>query len=197
MTWLYSWPSAGREKAYLKDEESVKLTKLHLKKFLEDVMAHGAPRKLHLVAHSMGNRALTDALTQFAAAAKPPVFNEIILAAPDVNQPEFLTQILPAMRGTGERITLYASSDDVPLKLSRKFHDFPRAGEGLPHLVVADGLETIDASGIDTDMLGHSYFAQARRVLSDLARVICQSHRAMERDLVPVELAGKPYWRIK
>lgn len=194
---LYSWPSAGAEKAYLRDEESVKLTVRHLKGFLDQIIAQGGPRKLHLVAHSMGNRVLTEVLAQFAEKPPVPEFNEIILAAPDVNQQLFLSEILPAMRGIGKRITLYASSDDVPLKLSRKFHDFPRAGEGLPHLVVAEGLDTIDASGIDTDMLGHSYFAQARRVLNDLARVICQSHLARERDLVPVELAGKPYWRIK
>lgn len=98
---LYSWPSAGRTDDYLRDEDSVRLTVEHLKAFLTDITHHAAPRKLHLVAHSMGNRALTEVLHHFVRTEGKPIFNEIILAAPDVNRTLFLTQILPKIRGQG------------------------------------------------------------------------------------------------
>lgn len=94
-------------------------------------------------------------------------------------------------------MTLYASSDDLPLTLSRRFHDYPRAGEGVPHLIVANGIETIDATGIDTDMLGHSYFAQARPVIEDIASVVCKSYEIGRRSLEESSTEGLKYWKIK
>jgi len=39
-------------------------------------------------------------------------------------------------------------------------------------LVVVPGVETIDASHVDTSLLGHSYFAETRSVLSDMFYLI-------------------------
>ena len=194
---LYSWPSAGETGLYLKDEETIDLTVDHLKGFLDQLISQVRPAKLHLVAHSMGNRALTRVLQTFQEAHPEPVFNEIILAAPDVNRVVFLERILPGISGTGKRITLYASSDDVPLQVSRRFHDYPRAGEGPPHLVLVDGVETIDASGINTDFLAHSYFAQARPVIQDIADVVLKGYPPARRRLEKVTGAdGTAYWAI-
>ena len=70
------------------------------------------------------------------------------------------------------RITLYASSNDEAIKLSKKVHAYPRAGESGPDIVVVPGLDTIDVSNVDTSLLGHSYFAEKRTVISDLFYLI-------------------------
>jgi hypothetical protein len=62
---------------------------------------------------------------------------------------------------------------------------------------VANGIETIDATGIDTDMLGHSYFAQARPVIDDLASVVCKGDEIGRRSLDESIREGLKYWKIK
>jgi hypothetical protein len=59
-----------------------------------------------------------------------------------------------------ERTTLYASGRDLPVHLSAKLHDAPRAGYFIPYCV-APGVDTIAVPNFDVDLLGHSYFAQA------------------------------------
>lgn len=55
---LYSWPSKGRAQDYSADEESIQWTTDHLRKFLEDVARKSGARRIQIIAHSMGNRAL-------------------------------------------------------------------------------------------------------------------------------------------
>ena len=71
------------------------------------------------------------------------------------------THLEPRIVDTAQRITLYASSRDRALQVSRRLHDYPRAGDSGEELTVVEGVETIDASVIDTSLLGHSYFADA------------------------------------
>jgi hypothetical protein len=65
---LYSWPSEGTEVGYPVDQNNNEWTVEHLRWFLEDVSARSGAEMIHLVAHSMGNRALTYALRQIATA---------------------------------------------------------------------------------------------------------------------------------
>jgi hypothetical protein len=57
-------------------------------------------------------------------------------------------------------------------------HGNPRAGEPL---LVIPGLDTIDASAIDTDFLGHSYFSDNWPLLSDIHSIIFKDSPPGER----------------
>ena len=52
---------------------------------------------------------------------------------------------------------------------SKKIHGNPRAGEPL---LLVPGMDTIDASAIDTDFLAHSYFSDNWLLLSDIHALI-------------------------
>ena len=84
---MYSWPSKGKLAAYTADEATIDWATPHLEKFLETVAVQSHATTVHLIAHSMGNRALTRAL--FAIAEKhagvPPMFKHVFLAAPDID----------------------------------------------------------------------------------------------------------------
>src|SRR5258708_34306246 len=84
---MYSWPSRGKLAAYTADESTIDWTTPHLEKFLETVAAQSHATTVHLIAHSMGNRALTRAL--FAIAEKhpgvPPMSRHVFLAAPEID----------------------------------------------------------------------------------------------------------------
>jgi esterase/lipase superfamily enzyme len=194
---LYSWPSANSVSSYLADEATIDWTKPHLRNFLTDVASTTGAQTVHVIAHSMGNRALTRILEGISPPTDPPLFNQIVLAAPDIDSGEFL-HLAEAIQHKAKRITLYASSNDQAIKLSKNIHEYPRAGESGPDIVVAPGLDTIDASNVDTSMLGHSYFAEKRTVISDLFYLIRDGKGPDERhSLEPRTSSRGQYWAFK
>jgi esterase/lipase superfamily enzyme len=173
---LYSWPSKGDLDGYSADEGTIIWTTPHLKAFLRQVALQSNARTVHLIAHSMGNRALTQALADLAASpggtAQPQLhFREVILAAPDVDRDVF-EQLADAISKTADRVTLYASSHDEALAASKRLHEGPRAGEAGQGLLVMKGIDTIDVSTVDTSFLGHSYFGDNTSVISDIQRLL-------------------------
>jgi len=197
---MYSWPSAGKLASYPVDEATVEWSQGNLQRFLVDFLDTAGAERVYLIAHSMGNRALTRALAG-AVTARPDLrarIAEIILTAPDIDAQVFRDQIAPALLSAGRPITLYASSKDEALGASRKFHSYPRAGESGAALTVVSGIDTIDATDVDTSLLGHSYFAQARPVIQDLYDLITHGKRATERGgLRKVDSASGTYWSFE
>jgi esterase/lipase superfamily enzyme len=171
---LYSWPSRGKFLGYFVDEDSSeKLTVPHLTEFLNMISTRSGARIIHLIAHSMGNRALTAALREVSAPVarrSTPIFREVVLTAPDIDAEYFRNEIAPQIRSKAGRITLYASSNDNALCAAKLFKwGYARAGEAPGgKVLVVPGVDSIDASAVNTSLMGHSYFGDNRSVLSDL-----------------------------
>ena len=65
-------------------------------------------------------------------------------------------------------------------------------------MVVARGIETIDATEVDTSFVGHSYFAEARSVLADLFYLVREGFRADRRfGLRAMNIDRGRYWIFK
>jgi esterase/lipase superfamily enzyme len=194
---LYSWPSGASLLKYFADETSIEWTKPHLQSFLAKLALVEGICKIHVVAHSMGNRALTKILQPSVLSHGLTAFNQIVLAAPDIDTAEFL-QLASQFNGSADRITLYASSNDNAIKASKVLHSYPRAGESGDDIVIAAGVDTVDASTVDTSFMGHSYFADKRNVLSDLFYLIREGKPPGER--FGLEFRANPrggYWAFK
>ena len=194
---FYSWPSQGVVAKYTVDEQNVEWAEGNLRRFLEDFFSRSDAQNVYLIAHSMGNRALPRATASFLAEHPElrPRLKEIILAAPDIDADVFKREIAPALSASGCPITLYASSEDLALAASKTVHGYPRAGDSHDGLVVVPGIETIDATGIDTSLLGHGYFAETEVVLSDISSLIRKGERADHRPgLTGVDGQGGRYW---
>ena len=89
---LFSWPSRGSMWSYASDRESAEIAVDHLKEFLEKIVAETQPSKIHLIAHSMGNVVLLNALEKIKLSQgnQPNLrFAEIILHSPDVDRDRF------------------------------------------------------------------------------------------------------------
>lgn len=197
---FYSWPSKAQFLAYPRDEENVRWSEANLKVFLKDFLAHSAADHIYLIAHSMGNRALTGALTSLLreAPAEAHRFKQIVLTAPDIDADIFKRDIAPALAASGKPVTLYASSKDLALFASKRFHGYKRAGDSGQDIVIAPGMETIDATDLDTGFLGHSYYAESGSVISDLFYLIRDGKKADERfGLARVQAGASHYWRFK
>jgi esterase/lipase superfamily enzyme len=167
---LYSWPSRGSIMSYIADTAVVNLSGRRLSLFLEDLVAQSGATRIHLIGHSMGNRALTDALELFALRHRGPMpaFDQVLFTAPDLDAGLF-AEMMHTMRPAANRITLYASDRDWALAVSRQLHgDSPRAGQGGRGIVHMADIDSIDMTDIGDDMLKHSYFANNPSALTDI-----------------------------
>lgn len=200
---LYSWPSQGSITpiAYNKDGRNAALTVPHLEAFLKLLVARSGATTIDLIAHSLGNRPVTQALHDFAlenpGEKNNPPLNQVALMAPDMDAALF-QQMAQSMELSAHHITLYASSRDAALRISNLFAGYQRAGEGVPHLLVVPGMDTVDASAVDTSLLGlyHSYFADSTTILSDLFRDFSGVPPASRKGLQAVVTAAGKYWRF-
>ncbi len=194
---FFSWPSQGGLLQYAVDETNVTWAVPHLKQFLLDVAEQSQAEQVHLIAHSMGNRALTAALQALAYEMRDrlPLFNEVVLTAPDIDAEVFQRDIVPAIIPTAQRITLYASSNDEALKLSKQIHGYRRAGDSGAELLVVPGIDTVDVSAVDTSLIGHAYYGDNRTVLADLWDLIRESKPPQMRPwLRPAWFGQFVYW---
>ncbi len=195
---FFSWPSQGGLLQYAVDETNAVWTVPHLKEFLLTVARQTGAEAVHLVAHSMGNRALTSALQQlsYELGEESSVFHEVVLTAPDIDAEVFRRDIAPAIVKTARRVTLYASSKDEALALSKRVHGYPRAGDSGRDLVVVPGIDTIDVSAVDTSLLGHSYYGDNHTVIADLATLLLERRPPPERPWLKAMDEGARRWWV-
>ena len=165
----FSWPSRGTLLGYLADANNVLSSRPALSEYLE--LATRGTGKLHIIAHSMGNRYLLEALEIFFRDHPERDLGHVVLGAPDVDRNELVVR-LDILRDRADGVTLYASRNDRALLVSRRIHGAPRAGDSSGEPLRVAGLTTLDASEIDADLLGHSYFGDSPLVLGDLAGLI-------------------------
>ena len=196
---FFSWPSRGTKRAYTTDEASIEASELHMTSFMVDFAERSGASKVHIIAHSMGNRGVLRAMNRIAAQAEQRTkvpFDQIILAAADVDAETF-RNLCSAYSRVSRRTTLYVSSRDRAVEASKWLHDFPRAGL-LPPVMVTTGIDTINVTNADLTMLGHGYVAEAREVLTDMHNLLEHGDPPRRRfGLKELRTeAGSPYWLI-
>ena len=198
---LFSWPSKGNPFFYFSDREAVEWSVPYLERFLKDVIDQSGARRLHLIAHSMGNQGLIRALYQVAlrsGAEKRPLFENVIMAAPDFDSRRFTEQIAPEVIPLAKRWTLYESDKDMALEASDllRFSASQRLGQPL---ALVRGVDTIDASGFEVSPWNlaenHGYFATKQLVITDVQSVL-KGLAPDSRRLVRAVKDRIVYWRL-
>ncbi|MGC4043397.1 MAG: alpha/beta fold hydrolase [Armatimonas sp.] len=197
---FFSWPSHGSVLSYLADEATIEASERLITEFLIEFAAEcqaAGVEKVHVIAHSMGNRGLLGAIQRIHQSAGLKVrFGQIILAAPDVDRDVFV-EMAALYHQHADRATLYASRGDLPVYLSSRLHSAPRAGYFEPYTVVA-GVDTIAVPDFNIDFLGHGYFAQAEALLQDIYDLINTNTPPQSRLRVTATTAdGHSFWKIK
>ncbi len=181
---LYSWPSQGSATAYAVDEAAVGISGRKMADFLDTVVAQSGAERIHLLAHSMGNRALIEALQTYLGKRAPQqrqhLFGQIVFTAPDVDR-DYFVDAIESLRGAAERVTLYASGNDYALRSSQFLHGAPRAGTAGDFIIRLAGLDTIDMSAVPADALGHSYFAANSGAIFDIFRLLWRGDAPPQR----------------
>ncbi len=192
---FFSWPSRANVRHYFSDRNEIEFSRYVIKEFLLDVADRVKADRIHVIAHSMGADATCRAIADLGDRGK--IFDQIILAAPDIDSQVFRVQIAPRMTKTANRTTMYCSKNDWALMLSRNFNDSTRAGDSSDGALVLQGVDTVDASEIDTDLLGHSYYGDCLPILEDVNLLMRSSMPPLERRLRPWPVDHQlSYWTL-
>lgn len=200
---LYSWPSKGTVKDYFYDVDSARQSRDKMSAFLDLIKSVPDIQKITLVAHSMGSAALIEALADQASRTDFTPYDDIIFAAPDVDADDFAS-LASRIITFADGVTLYASSSDRALRASKSLRsDMPRAGDSPSSgPLILKGIDTIDATAVSNYVFGinHSYFANDRSVVDDIAALMMSGIRPPDRrtpTLRAVSSAtGAVYWQF-
>ena len=173
ITAFYSWPSLANITAYAGDLERMRASEQHLAEFLVKATTLAERGKVHLIAHSMGNRGLLQAMhraTTQAALRAGTRFGQIFLAAPDIDARSFaqLASVYPA---AAQHTTLYVADQDKAMLALEWATAEARAG-GAPPVLVLPGIDTVRVLGWSLFRLGHSYVAEDASVLRDIRTLL-------------------------
>jgi len=190
---VFSWPSGGELDSYMADYEVSLEAMDAFNEFLDLVKIRAGVELVHVIAHSVGSRVVANALTQRVDAGQA-IVDQLVLAAPDISATRFRDNFLNTLPDLASRVTLYVSDKDRALIISKKIRKGkPRAGEVAGGLLQASAsvnrFDAIDASGLETDFLGHSYYANNNSMLSDIYCLL-KGTPPQERPLLVLAGAG-------
>lgn len=197
---FFAWPADGTLPSYLRDGRDAKNSGVAAGKMLAD-LASVSKGPLYLVAHSMGNRVMTEGYLQMLELSPESrnKIREVVMAAPDLDQEEFRLYMANRLLPSGPRFTLYASANDLALGSSEFLQGGKRMGFGGEALFVDRNLDSIDASAVSKEFFGlnHSYFGDTTSVMADLYNLIRYRMPVGKRpNLLQIPRAGIPAWAI-
>lgn len=192
---LFSWPSAGKVSLdhYRGDQDRSLAAAPYLEEFLDTITSREGVARINIVAHSMGNRILTEALKSYASDylerhGRDDLEFRIILVAADVDRDIFdaAAGILDNLKAN---VTIYTSDADRALHVSEIVNSKARLGDtngDKPFIRQNAAYQTVDATGIATELfgLGHNYYSDNPFVLGDIVCALAQADpevRALER----------------
>lgn len=78
--------------------------------------------------------------------------------------------------------------------MNRYIHGALRAGQKGAYLLVASGIDTVDASAVRTDFLGHAYYAKSDSIVDDIQKILTSETPPDLRNLIPATVQDLKYW---
>ncbi|MGK7297081.1 MAG: alpha/beta hydrolase [Candidatus Wenzhouxiangella sp. M2_3B_020] len=193
---MFSWPSDGNPADYVADRADVEWSVPALAGLIDELNREVGTDRLRLLAHSLGTRGVLFAL-DWLGNARPagPVADQLVLLAPDFGAEAF-RQRVDRVRGWADELVLYASANDTPLAVSEALHGQPRLGQAGEHLVVLDGMTTIDVTPVGRwHPSGHEYFFYHPIAAADLVEYLLHETPPARRErLRERTLDGRRYW---
>jgi esterase/lipase superfamily enzyme len=109
---------------YLKDSASARFARNFVVEAIYDIASR---KKVHIVGFSMGNQILADALP--ALLGYDLQIESISFVSADVDREDFLLNIAPDAAALSQKVSVYISGHDKPLRSSEILHCAPRLGQ--------------------------------------------------------------------
>ncbi len=207
---LFSWPSAGKLSLdqYRGDQDRSLAAAPYLEEFLDLITEHEGVERVNIIAHSMGNRILTEALKSYAEDylerhGEGDLEFRIVLVAADVERDVF-NITAGVLDNLEANVTIYTSDADRALHASEILNKKLRLGDtngNMPYIRANPAYQTVDATSIATELfgLGHNYYSDNPFVLGDILCVLAEAYpedRALERLRYANTPDGDEYFRV-
>jgi len=178
----YDWPALEGVQNYVADRTTIEASVDSLAGFLATLKDRTGAASVSVVAHSMGNRVLMEALDRLRMMSTVPTIHELVLAAADIDTFRF-QQILPAVMQTNkiDHVTMYVSETDFVINSSALLNRTSIVGhQPLSFPALAPKIDMIDVQSVTpTSVLAlldeaksHAYFVTVPIVLTDIAKVL-------------------------
>lgn len=170
----YSWPSAGKTLAYVRDRDSALFARDGLERLLNEVADAGA-RRIVIVGHSMGAALTMETLRQMAIRGDRkvrPRISGVVLMSPDLDVDVFHAQAR-AMGKLPQPFYIFTSRRDKALALSARLTGQQRDRLGNLRDVgeVADlEVTVVDVAGFNVGD-GHLNVAQSPALIGIVGRI--------------------------
>ena len=212
---LFDWPGdqGPRLRGYRRARQVAEASGAELAHTLELVIREIRPERLWLLANSMGGEVVASAFSlllrqaDFADAAVE--FEDVVLTAPDVGQDDFDRQFKREVTALTRRLTVYVSSNDRALLLSRLVNRQRRLGESTlsPDLLDEavqlseimepgdDRVTLVDVTPVNRTRNFHDFSLETPEFFDDLYLRITGTELPRSRLLYRTRAPdGTPYW---
>ncbi len=199
----FSWPSHSTSLPmpwdFKRDKAAIEASMSDFKVFIDNLRSkinRNDDECIHLVAHSLGNRALAKILSKISDSEadkrsapnyKAP-FCEVIMASPAVDAEEFLKDNAKRLSLVSERVTIMASDDDkaLAIQLLAEEDDFSyplgtRSSAG--QLALSPFANLLDVSKVSSKWVdfNHAKYSEIPEIINDLRRIIIGREPTKER----------------
>ena len=173
------------------------------------------PARLWLVANSMGAQVVSDAFSVLYREARfsdtETEIEDVVLTAPDVSHEDFDTNFKPKIKALVKDLTVYVSSNDRALVMSRLVNRERRRGEstlGADHLEealrIAEHIEPnseritlVDVTPVNRTRNFHNFSLETPEFFDDLYLRLTNADTPRSRLLYSTRNSdGKAYWVI-
>jgi esterase/lipase superfamily enzyme len=144
---VFDWPGdqGSSLRGYRRAQRAARASGEDLARALELIIRQVQPERLWLVANSMGGQVVVDAfsiLYQEADLADAETeIEDVVLTAPDVDRKEFNDQFKKEITALARNLTVYVSSNDRALLMSRIINRGRRLGESTVDTLNPDQFE--------------------------------------------------------
>jgi len=209
----FSWPSTRKTLAYWSDLDDAINSARRLRALILHIAENTEVERIHVLGYSAGTRLVARALADLGlygylldetALHQRVKLGHVILVGSDVDRSVMLGYLLDGALGVPDTLTIYQSSGDSALGLSRRVFGRNRLGQivagDLSRPGLRDFLEQhpelriIDVSDAEagTAGSGHGYFRESPWVSSDILMALLYDLAPSDRGLV--RKPNSPIW---
>jgi esterase/lipase superfamily enzyme len=212
---LFDWPGnqGSSLRGYRRAHEVASASGAELAQTLDLIAKEVAPERIWLIANSMGAQVAADAFEALYRdsdwADAETELEDVVLTAPDVDGSEFDEHFAPMMNALARDLTVYVSSNDRALLMSRIVNRGRRAGEStlspdqLDEAIALSGLVEasdghillVDVTPVNRTRNFHNFSLETPEFFDDLYLRITNDRMPQSRSLYQKRTAdGAYYW---
>jgi esterase/lipase superfamily enzyme len=212
---LFDWPGnqGSSLRGYRRAREVAEASGVDLARTLELIVRQVRPDRLWLVANSMGGQVVVDAFSYLHREADfadvETEIEDVVLTAPDVDHEAFDQQFKQEINALANNLTVYVSSNDRALVLSRLINRGKRRGEStltpdqldeaaeVVELTDADSerVTLVDVTPVNRTRNFHNFSLETPEFFDDLYLRLTNESTPRSRLLYRVDTSnGNVYW---